>query len=232
MDNISIGLSWLQITFILVTNGRMTGKYRLLILDGHGSHLTPRFDQICNQNNIVPICMPAHSSHLLQPLDFGCFAVLKRTYGRLVGEKMRLRINHMDKLDFLSAYPQARDEAFGMDNIKKGFMASGLVPYDPERVLTQLNIYLKTPTPPGSQTTKSDPKTPHNPKQLRKKESTVKKLLRQHSKSPPTPAKTAMDQVFRSCQLAMNRIAILAKENHDLRAANEKQQQKKKKKTL
>jgi len=59
----------------------------LLILDGHGSHLTPQFDQLCNQNNIVPICMPAHSFHLLQPLDVGCFAVLKRTYGRLVEEK-------------------------------------------------------------------------------------------------------------------------------------------------
>ena len=79
-----IGLSWLQNIFIPTTNGHMTGKYRLLILDGHGSHLTPQFDQICNQNNIVPICMPAHSSHLLQPLDVGCFAVLKRTYGRLV----------------------------------------------------------------------------------------------------------------------------------------------------
>jgi hypothetical protein len=45
--------------------------YRLLILDGHSSHLTPQFDEICSQNNIIPICMPAHSSHLLQPLDIG-----------------------------------------------------------------------------------------------------------------------------------------------------------------
>ncbi|ODM14863.1 hypothetical protein SI65_09615 [Aspergillus cristatus] len=170
----------------------------------------------------------AHSSHLLQPLDVGCFAVLKRTYGRLVEEKMRQRINHIDKLDFLSAYPQACKEAFKMDNIKNGFMATGLVPYSPERVLAQLNIYLKTPTPPGSQSSNSNPKTPHNLKQLEKQESTVKKLLRQHSNSPPTPAKAAMDQVFRSCQMAMNNVAILAKENHDLRAANEKQQQKRK----
>ena len=118
----------------------------LLILDGHGSHLTPQFDQLCNQNNIVPICMPAHLPQLLQPLDVGCFAVLKRTYGRLVEEKMRQRINHIDKLDFLSAYPQARKEASKMDNIKNSFVATGLVPYSPERVLAQLNIYPKTPT--------------------------------------------------------------------------------------
>ena len=51
--------------------------------------------------------MPAHSSHLLQPLDIGCFAVLKRAYSQMVEIKMRLGINHIDKLDFLEAYPQA-----------------------------------------------------------------------------------------------------------------------------
>ena len=64
-----IGLSWLKDHFIPLTNSRITGDYRLLILDGHGSHLTPQFDQICEQNKIIPICMPAHASHLLQPLD-------------------------------------------------------------------------------------------------------------------------------------------------------------------
>lgn len=76
---------------------------------------------------------------------------------------MRQRINYIDKLDFLSAYPQAHKETFKMDNIKNGFAATGLVPYNPERVLTQLNIYHKRPTP-GSQSTNSDPKTPLNPK--------------------------------------------------------------------
>jgi len=52
--------------------------------------------------------MPPHSSHLLQPLDIGCFALLKRVYGRLVENQMQLGINHIDKLDFLAAYPHAR----------------------------------------------------------------------------------------------------------------------------
>ena len=72
-----IGIQWLEKLFIPSTIARTKGKYRLLILDGHGSHLTPKFDEICNQNDIIPICMPAHSLHLLQPLDIGCFAVLK-----------------------------------------------------------------------------------------------------------------------------------------------------------
>jgi hypothetical protein len=71
-----IGLYWLQKLFIPFTNSRVWGWYRLLILDGHASHLTPQFDWICAENNIIPLYMPAHSSHLLQPLDVGCFAML------------------------------------------------------------------------------------------------------------------------------------------------------------
>jgi hypothetical protein len=64
-----IGLRWLEKLFIPATTSRTIGRYRLLVLDGHGSHLTPLFDQVCSENNIIPVCMPAHSSHLLQPLD-------------------------------------------------------------------------------------------------------------------------------------------------------------------
>lgn len=42
-----IGLQWLQKLFIPSTTSRTKGRYRLLILDGHGSHLTPQFDQTC-----------------------------------------------------------------------------------------------------------------------------------------------------------------------------------------
>ena len=135
-----IGLSWLQNHFIPITTSRTKGKYRLLILDGHGSHLTPKFDRICSENDIIPICMPAHSSHLLQPLDVGCFSVLKRSYGHLVEQQMRVNINHIDKLDFLAAFPTARIEAYKLATIQNAFAAAGLVPYNLDRVLSQLNI--------------------------------------------------------------------------------------------
>lgn len=173
-----IGLRWLKNLFIPATTGRTTGKYRLLVLDGHGSHLTPQFDQICSENDIIPICMPAHSSHLLQPLDVGCFSPLKRAYGRLVETKMRLGFNHIDKLDFLEAFPQASVQRYILLVI---FMVVSLLlldPYNLERVLSQLNIQLNTPTPsgsrPSSQSTNSVPKTPHNLRQLEKQASTIK----------------------------------------------------------
>jgi hypothetical protein len=56
----------------------------MLILDSHGSHLTPEFDHACTENHIIPIYMPVHLLYLLQPLDVSCFAILKQQYGQLV----------------------------------------------------------------------------------------------------------------------------------------------------
>ena len=44
-----IGLRWLEKLFIPSTTSRTKGRYRLLILDGHGSYLTPGFDEICEK---------------------------------------------------------------------------------------------------------------------------------------------------------------------------------------
>jgi hypothetical protein len=225
-----IGLRWLEKLFIPSTSSRTKGKYRLLILDGHGSHLTPKFDEICEKNDIIPICMPPHSSHLLQPLDIGCFAALKRSYGRLIETKMRHRINHVDKLDFLEEYPLARIEAFKPETIKNSFAAAGLVPYDPDRVISKLNICLRTPTPPPSRGSESSrnftPKTPFTEKQLRRQASLIKALLRTRSRSPPSPSDRALNQLIKGCQLAMHNAILLAKENKELRAENEKKKRK------
>jgi hypothetical protein len=223
-----IGLSWLQNHFIPLTCHRTKGKYRLLIMDGHGSHLAPQFDRICSENNIIPICMPPHSSHLLQPLDIGCFSILKRAYGGLVEQRMRIGINHIDKIDFLTAFPHARAETYKSTTIQNGFAASGIVPYDPDRVISQLNIRLKSPTPPGSSSSAWSPKTPHNVKQLTRQASSIKALLQRRSRSPPTPSKSRLDQLIKGSERAMHQVALLTRELHDLRAANEKQKQKRK----
>jgi len=225
-----IGLRWLQKIFIPCTNSRVRGRFRLLILDGHGSHLTPQFDQICAEHDIIPLCMPSHSSHLLQPLDVGCFAVLKRAYGRFVSDLARTGYNHIDKLDFLADYPRARVEAFQPNIVQSSFAATGIVPVSAERVLSKLNISLRTPPPPSSRpssrSSQFTPKTPRTVKQLEKQAKMMKELLKQRSHSPPTPSKLMLDQIIKGHCVALHHTALLAKENADLRAANEKKRQK------
>ena len=77
----AVGLDWIK-HFDFHSAPRTKGKYRLLILDGHESHHSTEFELHCQQNNIITLCMPPHSSHYLQLLNVGCFGLLKQVYGR------------------------------------------------------------------------------------------------------------------------------------------------------
>ena len=94
--------------------------------------------------------MPIYSSHLLQPLDVGCFGPLKKVYGHQIEDLMRARISHITKADFFPAFKTAFQATFIEQNIRAGFRGAGLVPFNPESVISKLDIKLHTPTPPGS----------------------------------------------------------------------------------
>ena len=100
--------------------------------------------------------MPPHTSHLLQPLDVGCYSPLKVLYGHEVSELARQAVFHVDKLDFLWIYQRVRLTALSEDNIRAGFQATGLIPYCPERVLSSLTI-VRTPSPPGTTAALGEP---------------------------------------------------------------------------
>ena len=104
---------------------------------------------------------------------------------------MRLGINHIDKSDFLVAFQQARATAFKAETIQNSFKATGLAPYDPIQVLSQLHIQTKTPTPPGSShcsdSSQWDCRTPQNVRQLQRQSTVIKGLLDRRSKSPQAP---------------------------------------------
>ena len=94
--------------------------------------------------------MPTHSLYLLQPLDIGCFSVLKRTYSKEVKTQIYVGVNSITKLDFLEAYPIIRAQSYKIETIKNSFIVVGLVLFNPDRVIETLNIQLKTLTPPKS----------------------------------------------------------------------------------
>jgi len=228
--NDSLGLIWLTEVFERHTKSRIKGVHRLLILDGHGSHSTPEFDLFCSENLIITLCMPPHSSHLLQPLDVSCFAVLKQSYGRQIENYMRAGLNHIDKPDFLLAYTAARTESFTSNTIRNGFRATGLVPYDPERVLQKLNTQLRTPTPPPAivaEESKWVPETPHNIKELELQTQVIKDYIKRRTKTPPSPTDIALNQLVKGCQIAMHSAVLLAEENRQLRTENARQKRKK-----
>ena len=188
-----IGLTWLNL-FHEHTKDRTVGTHRLLILDGHGSHINPEFDQFCLHHKIIIICMPAHLLHLLQPLDVGCFSTLKQAYGRSVEQMMSRGVNHIDKCEFLPLYRQARQTALHQNNIRAGFAATGLVPYSPDRVLSQLHAEFQTPLPQRRPPSNASwaAETPHNITELQQQTALLKRYLKQRMHSPPSPTEQAL----------------------------------------
>ncbi|USP74632.1 hypothetical protein yc1106_01906 [Curvularia clavata] len=133
-------------------DGKVVGARRLLILNGHKSHQSLEFQELYKENNIYTLCMPPHSSHLLQPLNVGCFSPLKRAYSREVESLIRNHINHITKLEFLPAFKVAFNQSFVSANICSAFRGAGLIPLQPEAVLSKLDVQLRTPTPPATLT--------------------------------------------------------------------------------
>ena len=137
----------------------------MIVLDGHESHQLAKFKAFCKDNNIVTLSLPPHSSHLTQPLDVGCFSVLKRAYGREVEHFIKSHINHITKVEFLLAFKAAHAAAMTENNIKGGFRGAGLVPFNPEAVISKLDVKLRTLTPTGPPDAINDAwvsQTPHN----------------------------------------------------------------------
>src|SRR5579862_9392093 len=110
--------------------------------------------------------MPSHSSHLLQLLDIGCFGLLKKAYGKQVEHMIRNDINHITKLKFLLVLRAAIEVTFTPSNIKGGFRGAGRIPFDPEVVISKLDIQLRTPTPSPTDDIPWEPKTLSNTLEL------------------------------------------------------------------
>jgi hypothetical protein len=222
-----IGLRWLKEVFQPYSQQSSTGAKRLLILDGHSSHQTAEFDAFCKENAIICLCMPPHTSHLLQPLDVGVFGPLKRAYGKLVEGMMVAGNNHIDKEDFLHLYPPAREKVFNQKNICSGFAGAGLKPFDQDQVLEKITFQLRTPTPPlcveGS--ISSTFQTPQNPRQLDHKVRSLQRSL-QKRKLSSSPV-SHIQHLEKAAQMAMNMNLLLQQEIKVLRAENERKIRKK-----
>jgi hypothetical protein len=124
----SHGYQWLTEVFEPWSRRRLPGPTarRMLIMDGHSSHVTARVISFCMQNAIDLLIMPPHCSHVLQPLDVSAFAPLKRAHGKETDKVARLDSSRIARVQSTEMYMRARRFAFSMSNICSGWRATGL----------------------------------------------------------------------------------------------------------
>jgi hypothetical protein len=112
----------------------------MLIINSHRSHLTAEFNHTYTKNHIILIYIPPHSSHLLQPLNISYFTILKQQYRQLIKQQIRLRFNHINKINFLTTFPKAHTIAYKAKTIQNSFTATRLISFNPNQVHQQLTI--------------------------------------------------------------------------------------------
>ena len=84
--------------------------------------------------------MLLHLLHLLQPLNVVPYSLLKRYYGDRISLLARSRIYYINKETFLLAFKAAFEKIFTQENICAGFRGAGLVLFNPDAVLSKLDV--------------------------------------------------------------------------------------------
>jgi len=112
---------------------------------------------------------------------------------------MRLHINHIIKVEFLPAFKKAWDAIFTKVNICGGFRGAGLVLFSLERVILELDMVIRTPTPPAaaSQEAPWSSKTPSNVEEMWCQTNLVKGRITSLPDSSPTLINQALDQLVK-----------------------------------
>ena len=99
---------WLTTVFEPTT--RLEGsKRRLLIMDGHGSHITANVIAFCIHNAIDLLILPPYTSHILQPLDVSVFAPLKRALAHETDALSRHNSGRISKVEWTEMFIRARN---------------------------------------------------------------------------------------------------------------------------
>ena len=135
-----LGLQWLQKVFHKHTKAKARNRRRLLIVDGHSSHVNLKFIDWADRHRIILMILPPHSTHRLQPLDVSLFSPLATAYSNQLTKLMfdSFGLVSMSKREFWPLFRVSWEEAFTQENILSGFANTGIWPYKPSIVLDKI----------------------------------------------------------------------------------------------
>jgi hypothetical protein len=112
-----------------IPNGISLTNRHLLILDGHGSHVTFETIEQAKEFGLDMITLPSHTSHALQPLDVGCFKPFKTTFRKERDITMVKRnYTELDKITLTRWVEKALDLTLTRKNMMLGFKGIGIWP--------------------------------------------------------------------------------------------------------
>ena len=113
----------------------MTGDPKLVLFDGHKSHINLTLAEWGRKNNVVFFVLPPHTSHITQPLDVGCFGPLKSAHNRECQSFLRQHPGQQITLyDIGGISSRAYNKAITADNLTAFFRKTGIYPFNKDSI--------------------------------------------------------------------------------------------------
>ncbi|XP_046582152.1 uncharacterized protein LOC124289604 [Haliotis rubra] len=130
-SNMEIFSTYLNDHFLKYAQRSDPSQPILLLYDGHRSHVSLPIIDWAISRNIVLMVLPAHTSHVLQPLDVGCFGPLERIYNSMKHTYMREQVTtNIDKNAMCAVACKAYTSALSPRNLMSSFEKCGIFPFD------------------------------------------------------------------------------------------------------
>jgi len=108
---------------------------QILVLDGHDSHNFVELIEVAMANQIEILELPAHTSDWLQPCDRTVSKPFKDAYNDACQQRMNehpgTKICHGN---FCSLLSKAWLKGVTCENVKSGFRACGIYPFNPAQI--------------------------------------------------------------------------------------------------
>lgn len=107
----------------------------MLILDGAKCHIDFAIADEAEKLDIVLLCLPSNTTHELQPFDKCVYRAVEYAWDDEVSEFWELtQTVKLDKIDFCKIFTKVFHRAVTAANVRSGFEACGVYPYNPSRI--------------------------------------------------------------------------------------------------
>ena len=94
-------------------------------------HCTYCFCDFAAKHRIIVICLPSHTTHILQPCDVGVFGPLSKLWKTQVNKASCANIP-INKTNLLYYYSQAQKDTFKPSTIQSAFLKTRIFPFNPD----------------------------------------------------------------------------------------------------
>ena len=119
------------------TSQKANGQTRVLLLDGHSSHMSLELLEFAIAHNIVILIYPPHCTHALQGLDVVCFAKMKHIWHKTISNFEQTKHRSMAKDDFTELFGTAFLQAFDTQTVLAAFAKTGVWPFNRSAITMQ-----------------------------------------------------------------------------------------------